>query len=119
MPIRRAVLMLFLASMAAFLVSCGEDNPAGPSDVHVVVIRANNGSFSFDPVNEVVRVGQSVAWRNEDSATHTLVDDSGMLNTGGIAPGATSAMVAYSVPATIQYHCSDQPSMKGLLSVNP
>jgi plastocyanin len=118
MSIRRAVLMLSLASMAAFLVSCG-DNPAGPSTVHVVVIRGNSGSFSFDPVNEVVQVGQSVAWRNDDSTAHTLVDDAGMLDTGLIAPGATSARVAYSSPATIQYHCSDQPTMKGLLSVNP
>lgn len=118
MSIRRVGLALSLASMAAFLVSCG-DNPAGPSDVHIVVIRANNGSFSFDPVNEVVRVGQSVAWRNEDSSAHTLVDDAGLLSTATIAPGATSATVAYSTPATIEYHCSDQPSMKGLLSVNP
>jgi plastocyanin len=121
MSIHRAVLAIFLASMAALLVSCG-DNPAGPSGssaVHIVVIRANSGSFSFDPVNEVVHVGQLVAWRNEDSSTHSLVDDAGMLNTGPIVPGATSAAVAYSTSATIEYHCSDQPSMKGLLSINP
>jgi plastocyanin len=118
MSIRRAVLMLSLALAAACGSSCGS-NPAGPSDVHVVVIRGDSGAFSFDPVNEVVHVGQSVAWRNEDSTVHGLVDDNGMLSITSIPPGATSDPVAYSNPVTIQYHCSDQPTMKGLLSVNP
>jgi plastocyanin len=121
MTIRGAVLMLSIASVAAALVSCGggSGNPTSPSDIHVIAIRANNGSFSFDPVNEVITVGQSVAWRNDDSMTHAIVDGTGVLNTGNIAPGATSGSVALNAPATIQYHCSIHPSMKGLVSVNP
>jgi plastocyanin len=118
--------MVAIAGVAASGVSCGTDSLTAPSAasakppvVHVIAIRGPNGAFSFDPVNEIVRVSQSVAWRNDDSVTHSLVDKDGLLNTGRIAPGATSAIVALSAPATVQYHCSDNPSMKGLLSVNP
>ena len=123
MTMRGAVLMLSIASLAAALESCGSGdgngNPASPSDVHVIAIRANNGSFSFDPVNEVIKVGQGVAWRNDDSMTHAIVDGAGLLDTGNIPPGATSTSVTLTAPATIQYHCSIHPSMKGLVSVNP
>lgn len=123
MSIRHAVLILSLALMTVPGMSCGND-PTGPSDsgsseIHIVVIRGPNGAFSFDPVNEVVRVGQKVAWRNEDSTTHALVDDNGLLDTGDIRPGATSRSVALSKSAAVEYHCSDNPSMHGLLSVNP
>ena len=117
--------MFLIAVVTAAGVRCG-GSPTSPSgnakaQVHVVVIRANNGSFSFDPVNEIVQVGQSVAWRNEDSMTHALVDKNGqgLLSTGNIAPGATSAVVSYRTSMTIEYHCSIHPSMKGLLSINP
>lgn len=122
MSIRSAVLILSLALVTVCSASCGNDLPtaaSASSTVHVVVIRGDSGAFSFDPVNEVVQVGQAVAWRNDDSTTHSLVDDHGLLNTGPIRPGATSGTVALSAPATVQYHCSDNPSMKGLLSVNP
>jgi plastocyanin len=121
MSIRGVAFILSIASVAAAAVSCGGGNggPTSPSNLHVIVIRANNGSFSFDPVNEVITVGQSVAWRNEDSMTHAIIDGSGVLNTGNIAPGATTGSITLTAPATIQYHCSIHPSMKGLLSVNP
>ncbi len=122
MSIRSAALMISIALTAASGVSCGKDLPTGASavpQVHVIVIRGANGAFSFDPVNEIVHVGQAVAWRNDDSVAHSLVDKDGLLNTGRIPAGATSGTVALSAPATVEYHCSDNPSMKGLLSVNP
>lgn len=122
MSIRSAVLMLSMGLVVASGVSCGKDSPTAPSrlpQVHVIVIRGANGAFSFDPVNEVAHVGQAVAWRNDDSVSHSLVDQDGLLNTGRIPPGARSGTVALSSPATVEYHCSDDPSMKGLLSVNP
>ena len=117
----RIVLILAVAASSALAVSSCSDSPTSPSDVHTIVIRANNGAFSFDPVNEVVRIGQSVAWRNEDSVTHALVDDagSGVLNTGNIPPGGTTSSFTYATEMTIPYHCSIHPTMKGLLSINP
>ena len=122
MSIRSAVLMLSMGLVAVSGVSCGKDSvtaPSGLPQVHVIVIRGANGAFSFDPVNEVVHVGQAVAWRNDDSVAHSLVDEDGLLSTGRIPPGGTSGTVAMSAPATVDYHCSDNPSMHGLLSVNP
>jgi plastocyanin len=122
MSSRSALLLVSLSLTAASGVSCGKDLPTGASavpQVHIIAIRGDNGAFSFDPVNEVVQVGQAVAWKNQDSVTHSLVDKDGLLSTGRIAPGATSGVVALSAPATVQYYCSDNPAMKGLLSVNP
>jgi plastocyanin len=121
MSMRRVVLILSIASATGAVLSCGgRSSPMSPSEaLHIIVIRGNNASFSFDPVNEVIQVGQSVAWRNEDSMTHAIVDGNGLLRTGNIGPGATSGSVTLSAPATIQYHCSIHPSMKGLVSVNP
>lgn len=122
MSIRSAVLMCSIALSASAGVGCGKDTlttPSGTPQLHVIAIRGANGAFSFDPVNEVVHVDQAVAWRNDDSVPHSLVDKDGLLNTGRIPPGATSGTVALSSPATVEYHCSDNPSMKGLLSVDP
>ena len=123
MSTRSALLMVSIALTAASGMSCAKDGlPSGASAVplvHVIAIRGPNGAFSFDPVNEVVQVGQVVAWKNQDTVAHSLVDKDGLLNTGPIAPGARSSTVALSAPATVEYHCSDNPSMKGLLSVNP
>jgi plastocyanin len=37
-----------------------------------------------------VKVGQTVAWRNGDSITHTATGNAGTFDTGNIAAGATS-----------------------------
>jgi plastocyanin len=72
------------------------------------------GSFSPNPAN--VAAGATVAWHNDDTTTHHIVLDTGGLDTGTIAPGATSPAMNVSVPTTgVGYHCSIHPTMVGTL----
>lgn len=56
-----------------------------------------------------------VVFKNNDSTTHHIVLNDGTVDTGDIAPGATSGAVR--MPATgTNYHCSIHPGMIGSVS---
>ena len=91
-------------------------NPPGAADV-VITIAGNDGGMSFSPNPASVKVGQTVAWKNNDSTTHTATQDSGAFDTGAIPSGATSAPIAMNTAGTFDYHCSYHPSMVGAVTV--
>ena len=111
------MLLALLALAIVPTLSCGggSDNMMGHSGADVVI--TITGSMTFTPNPASVQVGQTVAWRNNDSIAHTATQDGGGFNTGAIAPGATSAPVTMSSAGTRDYHCSIHPSMTGTLDV--
>ena len=89
---------------------------SGSADVTITINgMLGNASFSSNP--GVVKVGQTVAWRNGDSVSHTATADGGGFDTGTIAPGATSSPIMMSAAGSFAYHCSIHPSMVGSLTV--
>lgn len=83
---------------------------AGVVTINVVAI---NGAQSFTPNPASVPAGQMVVWHNVDTITHHVVFNDGSVDTGNLAPGASSQ------PMTIgngPYHCTIHPVMVG--SVN-
>lgn len=115
----------------AFAFGCGDDasSPAAPSpgpgtpsaggsppDVTITIL-SMSGAQSYSPNPGTVRAGQTVAWRNGDSVTHTATADGGAFNTGSIAPGATSTAIRMPTAGSLAYHCSLHPSMVGTLQV--
>jgi plastocyanin len=133
MPYSKSILgagLLALVSMA-FLPSCGgsysspvaPSSPAptptpGPGADVTILISGNSGGMSFSPASASVKVGQTVAWKNNDAITHAIAQDGGAgFNTSNIAPGATSGAVAITAAGTLGYHCTIHPSMTGNLSV--
>ena len=72
-------------------------------------------NFAFEPKTVTVKVGQTVTWTNQDSATHTVTGD------GGISSGDLSQGKSYSktfdTEGTFDYHCSIHPSMTGQVIV--
>ncbi|MGE5358833.1 MAG: cupredoxin family copper-binding protein [Bacteroidales bacterium] len=80
-----------------------------------VTINISNSAFA--PSSMTVKVGQTVAWQNSDSITHTATANSGAFDTGAIAPGSTSAAITMSTAGTFAYHCSIHPFMTGTLIV--
>jgi MYXO-CTERM domain-containing protein len=50
--------------------------------------------------------------------THTATSDTGAWTTGNIAPGGTSAAVAFPTAGTFPYHCAIHPSMAGTVIVS-
>ncbi|HET6863840.1 MAG TPA: cupredoxin family copper-binding protein [Candidatus Saccharimonadales bacterium] len=76
-------------------------------------------NMMFTPSQVTVAKGAKVTWTNNDSVTHTVVDDLsnvGGPNSGDIAPGATYSFT-FNKTGSYQYHCSIHPSMRGTIVV--
>jgi plastocyanin len=119
---------LFLVGLMALAVgewSCGGSSNSSstptPTGTTTISIQFSNGlgnlgANSFSPNPASVSQGAMVAWHNSDSTTHHIVLNDGSLDTGDIAPGASSPAKALSVSGG-QYHCTIHPTMVGSLNV--
>jgi plastocyanin len=92
----------------------GSGGGGGGSSANVTIsIVGMNGGQSFSPDPATVAVGQTVAWVNNDSTTHRIVQDGGAFDTGNLIPGATSAPITITTANAMPYHCSIHPTMVG------
>jgi plastocyanin len=92
--------------------------PTGTADL-VISIVGDQGGMSFSPAAATLRVGQTVAWKNNDTDIHTATENAGRFNTGTLTRGATSAPIAMTAAGSLPYHCAFHPGMVGTLTVNP
>jgi len=88
--------------------------PGMPGIVTINVV-AIDGAQSFSPNPATLPAGQMVVWHNVDSTTHRVVLNDRSVDTGNLAPGASSQPMSIAA-AGGQYHCSIHPVMVG--SVN-
>ena len=95
----------------------GNDNPGNPSGSapFTISIVGVNGNLSFSP-NPAEAGGRSVVFKNNDDETHRVVLNDGTIDTGDIAPGATSRAVTMPASGT-NYHCAVHDNMGG--SIEP
>jgi plastocyanin len=113
-----------LAGIAGILTlgtaACGSSSPSAPTvtaDVTISMV-GDRGNQSFSPNPTTMRVGQTVAWKNNDSTTHNALEDAGeRFASGNVSPGATSSPRTMSAAATFTYHCTIHPGMIGTLVV--
>jgi plastocyanin len=101
--------------------STGVGNPTGPTqpgDAGVVTINvvAINGAQSFSPNPSAVPAGQKVVWHNVDNTTHHVVLNDRSVDTGDLAPGASSQPMTIGGTGDGQYHCSIHPVMIGSIN---
>jgi plastocyanin len=107
---------------AVCLSSCGGGSnsaPTAPSNnptSMTITILQRNGALSFSP-NPASAGGQTVVFRNNDSIVHRVQLNDGSLDTGDIAPGATSRAVQMPSNGT-NYHCTLHPDMVGAVSTS-
>jgi len=88
----------------------------GSADVVIAIVGIAGGmSYSPNPAN--VRVGQKVAWRNDDNIAHTSTQTGNGFDTSTIAGGATSAPITISTAGSLSYFCRVHPAMVGTLNV--
>ncbi|MEI8060664.1 MAG: plastocyanin/azurin family copper-binding protein, partial [Ferruginibacter sp.] len=74
-------------------------------------------NFAFSPSTLTIKVGDSVTWKNQDSASHTIVSDSGSeISSSSLSNGGIYTHT-FSIAGTYNYHCSIHPSMKGKVVV--
>ena len=79
-----------------------------------ITIRSQNGNQSFSP-NPASAGGQQVVFKNADTIVHRVVLNDGTVDTGDIAPGATSRTVT--MPSSgATYHCLLHPTMVGAVT---
>ena len=76
---------------------------------------AINGAQSFSPNPATLPAGQMVVWHNVNNTTHRVVLNDGSVDTGDLAPGASSQPMAIGA-ASGQYHCSIHPEMIGSIN---
>ena len=105
-----------VAGLGASSCGGGKSSPTSPSapNVLTITISRQSGAQSFSP-NPAAAGGQMVVFRNSDSIVHRVQLNDGSLDTGNIAPGATSAAVLMPALGT-NYHCSVHPDMIGAVS---
>lgn len=88
-------------------------SPNSASKIENIVI--NN--FAFSPSSFTIKKGDTIIWTNMDSASHTVVSDSGNeISSGSISKGKTYSHTFDNI-GTFSYHCSIHPSMKGTIVV--
>src|SRR5688500_17124395 len=112
---------LAVVSIAVVLCgSCGgsgSSTPSSPSPAPAattITIMGSNGTQAFSP-NPAGFGGQTVVFKNNDSVSHRVVLNDGSVDTGDIAPGATSRAVVMPANGT-NYHCQIHPGMIGAVS---
>lgn len=96
------------------LVTPIEDNMKGNTEAAKNAVTIAN--FTYSPVTLTIKVGDSVTWTNNDSATHTATADTGSFDTGNLTKGQ-SKTITFTNKGTFTYHCTFHPNMKGTLIV--
>jgi plastocyanin len=66
--------------------------------------------MTFSPATITVRVGTTVTWNNNDGVAHTSTSDTGVWDTGRLAPGAT-ATTTFNTAGTFTYNCTYHAAM--------
>ena len=88
-------------------------SPVGNSNVTTVTISGQKGDQSFSPNPAMCATGQTVVWKNNDTTTHRIVIPELGVDTGNIAPGASSAPVSLANVSTTR-RCRPTEATAGL-----
>ena len=119
--------LLLLCKLGVTMMACGSKSAAtSPSTTTTttttatanvtISIVANSGTAAFTPNPATVPAGQTLVFRNNSTATHHIVSDTGAWDSGNVAPGASSTIVTIAAGAGQPFHCTIHGSMIGTLS---
>jgi YVTN family beta-propeller protein len=75
-------------------------------------------AMAFSSDHLTIKAGQTVTWTNNDSITHTVTSDTGLWDSGDLAPGKSFSFTL-TQPGDFPYHCAIHPFMKGTITVTP
>lgn len=116
----RATLAVALVAFAG--AACGGSyggNPAapgppstGPITISIVGVK---GQQSFSPNPASIPAGRQVIWKNNDIVVHRVRLNDGSVDTGDIAPGASTQPLSLG-SVSKAYSCSLHPNMVGSLN---
>jgi len=89
--------------------------PAPASTATTIDIVGERGAQSFSPNPAAVSQGTTFTWRNMDNKVHRIVLNDGSLDSGDIAPGASSRALRLDANGA-NYHCMIHPLMVGSIN---
>jgi plastocyanin len=115
-----ALVLMAMCAAVCGAAACGGGSstpaPTAPSaGPFTITVMRQNGAQSFSP-NPASAGGQMVVFRNADTIVHRVLLNDSSIDTGDIAPGATSGAIRMPDNGT-NYHCALHPAMIG--AVNP
>lgn len=120
----RLVVAGVVVSAALTAAACGSSSPSSPTSptpsgsvtVSMPVGASGLGPAGYAPNPVAITAGGSVTWVNNDSITHTATSDTGMFDSGNIAP---SGKFSFTFPnkGSFTYHCTIHPGMIATVNV--
>jgi plastocyanin len=113
-----------LILFATLLTACSP--AATPAPAQAVPTQAASGNevqinisgFKYDPASITIKVGTTVTWTNNDTASHTVTADDGSWTSDNLANGATYSHT-FDKAGTYPYHCNFHSGMKATIIVQP
>ena len=122
-----ALVVSFVASSSSQVFAAGKGfspqahsaTSAAPDAKHkkTVKIITQNGTFAFSPKTLKVKVGTTVTWKNMTMVSHTSTSDTGVWDSGILAPGG-SFKFKFTTKGTFTYHCNIHPFMMASIVVS-
>lgn len=116
-------LLFTLIAVGLVGTGCSKDssNPTsssstGPSPTPPSPNTVTMAGMTFSPATLTVSVGTMVTWKNDDGIAHTSTSDTGVWDTGNLAPGASST-TTFTKAGSYPYHCTYHSGMKGTIVV--
>jgi plastocyanin len=88
-----------------------------PTTTQAAEMNIHISGFAFNPATLTVSKGATVTWINDDSATHTIVSDSGSVLSSSSLGRGDAFSHTFSEAGTFAYHCGIHRSMKGTIIV--
>src|SRR2546425_818709 len=115
----RMVRILGAALVAVTMVGAPAARASRPAGTNVIVVKVKIVNFAFKPGTLTIAKGTKVKWINKAVSTnHTTTSDTGLWNSGTLAPGQSFAF-KFTRTGTFTYHCMIHPIMTGKIKVIP
>ena len=114
--------ILLAALTLGFSFGCGSSSPSSPTPapsgntVSIVMNSAGLTTNAYSPNPITVSVGSSVTWMNNDTITHTATSETGLFDSGPIAPNGRFTR-QFSTVGSFPYRCTIHPGMVGTVTV--
>jgi plastocyanin len=106
--IKRSVKIITLVTILLTLIAAADQRR---SQTHTIIIK----NFAFVPDHLTVSAGDTIVWKNEDSASHTATADT-EFDSKQLTTGQSFTFVARKA-GSYPYICTFHPYMKGELVV--
>ena len=120
---KQNALLIFVLLLASTTIGCiggDDDTSSETTDDDADETPQSNAvditGFAFSPETLTISIGDTVAWTNKESATHTATADGGEFDSGNLGNGDTFSHT-FTAAGTYTYYCKIHTSMTATIIV--